>query len=153
MKPRAVAATLAATLAVPTVAQQNVLETVTIIGSREDARGVAGSGAVITAEDIARFQDTDIQRILSQVPGVYFREEDGYGLRPNISIRGSYGDRSSKITLYRILRLLLSDHRPPCRCRNPQGARRHRKWSLHHRRCRQYAQHAYSRRVSRTVSG
>ncbi len=76
-----------------------VLETVTIIGTREDARRIAGSSAVITAEDIARFQDTDIQRILSQVPGVYFREEEGFGLRPNISIRGSYGDRSSKITL------------------------------------------------------
>jgi len=76
-----------------------LLETVTIIGSREDARAVAGSSAVLTAEDLAKFQDTDIHRVLSQVPGVYIREEDGYGLRPNISIRGSYGDRSSKITL------------------------------------------------------
>ena len=76
-----------------------MIETVTIIGSRVDARAIAGSGAVITAEDIAKFQDTDIHRILSQVPGVYVRQEEGYGLRPNISIRGSYGDRSSKITL------------------------------------------------------
>ena len=75
------------------------LETMTIIGSRDDARELAGSSAVITADDIARFHDTDINRILSQVPGVYLREEEGLGLRPNISIRGSYGDRSSKITL------------------------------------------------------
>ena len=75
------------------------METMTIIGSREQARSVAGSSAVLTAEDLAWFQDTDIHRILSQVPGVYMREEEGYGLRPNISIRGSYGDRSSKITL------------------------------------------------------
>jgi Fe(3+) dicitrate transport protein len=91
---------LAATgTAMPTLAGDGPLETVTIIGSREDARMVAGSSAVITDEDLARFQDTDISRVLSQVPGVYFRVEDGYGLRPNISIRGSYGDRSSKITL------------------------------------------------------
>jgi Fe(3+) dicitrate transport protein len=83
----------------PVLANENLIETVTIIGSRDDARAVAGSGSVITAEDIAKFQDTDIHRILSQVPGVYMRQEEGYGLRPNISIRGSYGDRSSKITL------------------------------------------------------
>ena len=43
--------------------------------------------------------DTDIHKILSAVPGVYFRTEDGYGLRPNISIRGTSIDRSAKITL------------------------------------------------------
>ncbi len=85
--------------AISTLASEGPLETVTIIGSRDDARMVAGSSAVITDDDLVRFQDTDINRVLSQVPGVYLREEDGYGLRPNISIRGSYGDRSSKITL------------------------------------------------------
>ena len=91
---------LAALPAAPVLARDTAgLETVTIIGTREDARAVAGSSAVLTAEDLAMFQDTDIHRVLSQVPGVYIREEDGYGLRPNISIRGSYGDRSSKITL------------------------------------------------------
>ena len=85
--------------AMTTLAGDGPLETVTIIGSREDARLVAGSSAVITDDDLQRFQDTDISRVLSQVPGVYMRVEDGYGLRPNISIRGSYGDRSSKITL------------------------------------------------------
>jgi Fe(3+) dicitrate transport protein len=99
----AIAATLSATVAAAEEsappATPGPMEVVTIIGSRDDARAIAGSSAVITAEDIARFQDTDIQRILSQVPGIYFREEEGYGLRPNISIRGSYGDRSSKITL------------------------------------------------------
>ena len=99
MGSRALAAAIAVTFSLPAAAEQGVLETVTIIGSRDDARSIAGSGAVITVDDIARFQDTDIQRILGQVPGVYFREEEGYGLRPNISIRGSYGDRSSKITL------------------------------------------------------
>ncbi|MEP5765060.1 MAG: TonB-dependent receptor [Halieaceae bacterium] len=81
------------------LANEGLMETVTIIGSKDDAQKIAGSSAVISAEDLAKFQDTDIQRILSQVPGIYMREEEGYGLRPNISIRGSYGDRSSKITL------------------------------------------------------
>ncbi len=75
------------------------LETVTIIGTKQDVDKLAGSGEVITDEDLARFQYTDIQRVLGQVPGVYTRTEEGYGLRPNISIRGTYGDRSGKITL------------------------------------------------------
>ena len=33
------------------------------------------------------------------VPGVYLREEDGFGNFPNISIRGGDGTRSEKVTL------------------------------------------------------
>ena len=43
--------------------------------------------------------DTDIQKILTAVPGVYMRTEEGYGLRPNISIRGTAIERSGKITI------------------------------------------------------
>jgi Fe(3+) dicitrate transport protein len=81
------------------VAAEGPIETVTIIGTKEDASRVAGSSAVISAEDLAAFNYTDIQRVLAVVPGVYTRDEDGYGLRPNISIRGTYADRSGKITL------------------------------------------------------
>ena len=75
------------------------IESVTIIGSKEDARNIAGSGAVISNDDLQKTMDTDIQKILSAVPGVFFRTEDGYGLRPNISIRGTTIDRSSKVTI------------------------------------------------------
>ena len=43
--------------------------------------------------------DTDIQKILTAVPGVYMRTEEGYGLRPNISIRGTAIERSGKVTI------------------------------------------------------
>ncbi len=88
-----------ASLATANEATPGPLETVTIIGSKEDASQMAGSADVITDKDLVKFQYTDIQRILGQVPGVYTRTEEGYGLRPNISIRGTYGDRSGKITL------------------------------------------------------
>ena len=85
------------------VASQSVIaarmEVVNIIGTREDANLVAGSGDVITAEELEKFEYTDIHRILASVPGIYVRDEEGYGLRPNISIRGTFSDRSGKITL------------------------------------------------------
>ena len=72
------------------------IETVTIIGSQSD---VAGAASVISNEDLQKVIDTDIHKILSAVPGLYFRTEDGYGLRPNISIRGTSIDRSAKVTI------------------------------------------------------
>ena len=63
-------------------------EEVTIVGARELQLGVTGSAQVIDAEQLKRFGHTDIQRIARQVPGVSVQVEDGYGLRPNISIRG-----------------------------------------------------------------
>ncbi|MEY4550384.1 MAG: hypothetical protein RL685_6579, partial [Pseudomonadota bacterium] len=41
----------------------------------------------------------DVHAALQMVPGVYVRQEDGFGLRPNIGIRGALSDRSKKITL------------------------------------------------------
>lgn len=74
-------------------------EELLIIGSREDARRVAGSGSVIGQEQVRIEAATDINQLLKTVPGIYIREEDGAGLRPNIGIRGATSERSSKITL------------------------------------------------------
>lgn len=59
----------------------------------------AGSAHVLTEEDLARHDYDDVHRILATVPGVYVRGEDGFGLRPNIGMRGGNSDRSAKITL------------------------------------------------------
>ena len=81
-------------------ASENVeIEVIEIIGSQEEALEIAGSASVITSEDLEVYEYTDIHKILSTVPGVNFRPEEGYGLRPNISIRGTYADRSGKVTL------------------------------------------------------
>ena len=78
---------------------EEVIESVTIIGSKEDVKNLPGSGAVISNEDLQKAMDTDIQKILTAVPGVYMRTEEGYGLRPNISIRGTAIERSGKVTI------------------------------------------------------
>ena len=75
------------------------LETITIIGSREQAQNIAGSGAVIDEEQLRIEAATDINQLLKTIPGTYIREEDGFGLRPNIGIRAAGSERSSKVTL------------------------------------------------------
>lgn len=75
------------------------LEEVTIVGAREDVRNMPGAAHVVGPEDLARFAYTDIQRMARQVPGVSIQVEDGFGLRPNISIRGVASERSGRITL------------------------------------------------------
>jgi len=60
---------------------------------------VAGSAHVLDEEDLTLFEHDDIHQVLSAVPGVYYRGEDGFGLRPNIGIRGANSERSSKLTL------------------------------------------------------
>jgi Fe(3+) dicitrate transport protein len=76
-----------------------LLEGVIITGSEAQARDVAGSATFLDAEALATFSYTDVNRILRQVPGVTLQEEDGFGLRPNIGIRGSGSDRASRIAV------------------------------------------------------
>ncbi len=71
----------------------------TILGSKHAVLSRTGSAYYVSPEEIAKFNYTDINRILAKVPGVNFYEEDGFGLRPNISLRGSSPGRSSKITI------------------------------------------------------
>ena len=78
---------------------EEIIESVTIIGSAEDLRKLAGSGQVISNDDLLKAMDTDIQKILTAVPGIYMRTEEGYGLRPNISIRGTAIERSAKVAI------------------------------------------------------
>jgi Fe(3+) dicitrate transport protein len=76
-----------------------VIDTVTIIGERADVADVPGSAHVLDSEELAEFAQSDILRVLRAVPGVYVQDEEGFGLRPNIGIRGSGLDRSARIAL------------------------------------------------------
>ncbi len=76
------------------------LDAIIVTGSKEKASTVGGAATYLDQEDLDRYAYTDINRVLRQVPGVQLREEDGFGLRPNIAIRGSFDDRSGKVALY-----------------------------------------------------
>ena len=75
------------------------VEEVTIVGSLEEARKIAGSAHFIGERQLRQFAYSDVQRIVREVPGVSLQIEDGYGLRPNIGIRGVATERSGRITL------------------------------------------------------
>jgi Fe(3+) dicitrate transport protein len=75
------------------------LDNVTIIGHRRDVADVPGSAHRVSHEELQAFLQADVMRVLRTVPGVYVQEEEGFGLRPNIGIRGSGLDRSARIAL------------------------------------------------------
>ncbi|MFN3597424.1 MAG: TonB-dependent receptor domain-containing protein [Rubricoccaceae bacterium] len=70
-------------------------ETLTGRGTRD----VPGTAYYVGRRTLERFAYSDLHRVLREVPGVQVQEEEGYGLRPNIGIRGTGSQRSSKITL------------------------------------------------------
>ncbi|MFP4598740.1 MAG: TonB-dependent receptor family protein [Persicimonas sp.] len=65
----------------------------------ERMRNVGGVAHELDEEELERLEYDDPHDILLQVPGVYVRTEDGFGLRPNIGMRGANSERSKKVTL------------------------------------------------------
>ena len=68
-----------------------------VVGTPESR--TAGSAHTIGGARLKRFELDDPHAVLQAVPGVQVRGEDGFGLRPNIGLRGANPDRSKKVTL------------------------------------------------------
>tara|TARA_R110002110_G_scaffold330339_1_gene541593 strand:- start:7765 stop:9885 length:2121 start_codon:yes stop_codon:yes gene_type:complete len=99
MKQQVLAVAIASVVSGGVYASETALEEITIVGTTEDARVLPGSGSVIDNQQLQIEAANDINQLLKTVPGMYIQEEDGYGLRPNIGIRGATSERASKVTL------------------------------------------------------
>ncbi|MGE0452480.1 MAG: TonB-dependent receptor family protein [Vicinamibacteria bacterium] len=91
-----------ATASSPASAATLVLrERVMVVGESSTAASIPGAAHYLGGEELAREKTgpDDVHRLLGRVPGVQVQEEEGYGRRPNIGLRGAGSDRSAKITL------------------------------------------------------
>jgi Fe(3+) dicitrate transport protein len=65
----------------------------------EELSTVGGSVHKVSEQSLETHEYDDPAQVLYWVPGVYLRQEDAYGLRPNIGLRGANSERSKKVTL------------------------------------------------------
>lgn len=78
-----------------------VRERMHVVGDFTSVARIPGSAAVIDRQEMEKVKlaTDDVHQMLRRLPGLNIQEEEGYGLRPNIGMRGTGTDRSSKITL------------------------------------------------------
>ena len=76
-----------------------ILDKVMVIGNPANIDEMPGSAYSVTTEDIREQNYDDINQVLRKVPGVYVRQEEGFGLFSSISLRGVDTTRSAKVTV------------------------------------------------------
>jgi Fe(3+) dicitrate transport protein len=105
---RAALAMILAASAAPAAAEEaaagatdpvSALERIVVSARRIDAAAVGGSVAFIDSAQLDEHSYGDVNRVLRQVPGLNIVEEEGFGIRPSIGIRGSGTDRNTKIAV------------------------------------------------------
>ena len=72
---------------------------VIVIGERIQLDKIPGSGTVLDHSLLEESHVFTVNEALRKVPGVFTRDEEGFGLRPNIGIRGLNPTRSTKVLL------------------------------------------------------
>ncbi len=89
---------IAAVLANPLYAQ-NTLPSVDVVGSPDARTKRPTSATVLDQLTLETRRVLSVGEALRDVPGIVTRDEEGFGLRPNIGIRGMNPTRSTKVLL------------------------------------------------------
>ncbi len=76
-----------------------IMDRITVVGAPVWMNQIPGAASYITSEQLKKHSYSDINRVLRSVSGVNIQEEDGFGLRPNIGLRGAGVERSTKINI------------------------------------------------------
>lgn len=97
IKPLVVAVAMAAGGAF--AAQEQVMARVDVIGTADNLLVLPGSATTVKQEELEGSRVLTVNEALRKVAGVNVRDEEGFGLRPNIAIRGLNPTRSTKVTL------------------------------------------------------
>ena len=81
------------------VAPESSMATVYVIGGEANLTNLGGAGQILGKKELEDAHVFTVNEALRKVPGVNARDEEGFGLRPNIAMRGLNPTRSTKITL------------------------------------------------------
>lgn len=81
-------------------AQREVLlPRIDVIGGSENLPNIGGTADTLDRKTLENSRVFTVNEALRKVPGVNVRDEEGFGMRPNIGMRGLNPTRSTKITL------------------------------------------------------
>ncbi|MFN3919945.1 MAG: TonB-dependent receptor family protein [Methylohalobius sp.] len=75
------------------------LPVIEVIGGVDKLQTLSGSGQILEQETLYKSHVFTPHEALRKVPGLHIRDEEGFGLRPNIGIRGMNPTRSTKTLL------------------------------------------------------
>lgn len=95
----AIATALAGPLAGQSSATSAPLAEIVVIGEADHLATIPGSANVIDQRALETSHVFTVNEAIRKVPGVFARDEEGFGLRPNLGIRGLNPTRSSKVLL------------------------------------------------------
>ena len=78
---------------------KRTLATIEVVGRLPGPETAEGSATTLDQSVLVSSRALTVNEALRKVPGVTVRDEEGFGLRPNIGIRGSNPTRSTKVLI------------------------------------------------------
>lgn len=70
-----------------------------VVGAAENLPELGSSAHILDSKTLEHSRVFTINEALRKVPGIHVRDEEGFGIRPNIGMRGLNPTRSTKVTL------------------------------------------------------